>query len=251
MPKTTSFLDKLRKQIAESGQSKKGFWFVKDANKRRIRFIRGSDLEQAVTIIWHSKWVGQQAEVDSPCLKQYDKDCPFCGVEGVNTREKHCWTVYDYEAGERQIFMYPANRNSPVAHLAANYEEWNTLCDRDIVVKRTGKGTDTVYSIIGNAPSKFRVEGIKALSEAKILELVWKAFGQGSLDDYEDLDESADDDEEEEEYDEEEEETEEETEDDEEYDDEEETELPVKAKKKTVAKKVAEPAKKTAGRRRS
>ena len=248
MPKQGSaFLARLRKQIEQSGKSKKGFWFVKEGQKRRIRFAPGSDLEQGIVIPWHAKWVGNRSEVDSPCLSLYGKDCPFCDQEGVSTRERYAWTIYDYESGERQVFMFGANRSTPVPHLAANYEEWTTLLTRDVVVKRTGKGTDTVYSVIGNSESKFRVAGVKAFSEAQILKMVWEAFGQGSLDNY--PDEGADDEEYEdsdEELDDETEDDDEDTDDDDYEDDDEEEELPAK---KSKSKATLPKFKKAAGRR--
>lgn len=246
MPAENDFLAKLKKKIAESGQSKKGIWYVKEGQKKRVRFL--TQLTKGKEIVWHSKWVGQKSEVDTPCLAQYGKDCPFCGVDGVSERERFAWTVYDYEEKQRQIFLFYANRNSPVMHLAPFYEQWGTITDRDLVIQRTGKGVDTVYTIIPNGPSDFLPKGVKRFTTDELLELVWKAFGQGSLDDYSD---EGEEEEEEEEYEDEDiEEGEEGDTDDEDYedDDEEEEELPrkpVKAKAKVPAK----PARKATGRR--
>jgi hypothetical protein len=220
-------ISKLKKNIAESGRSKKGFWYVKADDKRRVRFVKGSNLEQAYTIPWHSKWEGQRNIVDSPCLRVYGKDCPYCDQEEVKTVEKFAWTVYDYLAKEKQILLAAANRASPVPHLVANWEEWGTITDRDITIKRTGAGKDTTYTVIGDGPKKFMVEGIKPYSEDKILDMVWKAFGTGELDQYSDADESESEEEEEDEYEEEEDETD---------DEEEEEELPPKRKSKPTTK---------------
>lgn len=246
MAKPGTFLAKLRRQIAASGQSKKGFWFVKEGTKRRVRFLRGSDLEDGITIPWHSKWEGQNSVVDCPCLTPYGKDCPFCGQEEVKLRERFAWSVYDYEQKQVQIFLFYANRNSPITHLAASYEEWGTITDRDLTVARNGTGTDTTYSIIAGTPSKFRFEA-KPLSERKVLELTWKAYGQGSLDDYPDEGEELEDEEDIDES-----EEEEELEDDEDFEEseEEEEELPRKPVK-AKAKSVAAPVRKAAmGKRR-
>lgn len=250
MAKPGSFLTKLKKQIAAAGQSKKGFWYVKEGSKRRLRFLRGSDLEQGVTIPWHSKWEGQRNVVDSPCLSLYGKQCPFCDMadDGVKLRERFGWSVYDYEQKEVQVFLFFANRNSPITHLATCYEEWGTIIDRDLTIARNGQGTDTTYTVMSGNPSKFRFEA-NAIRERKMLDMVWKAFGQGSLDDYPD---EGEEEEEEEEYDEEEEEQEddEEYEDDEDTDEDDEEELPRKSAK-TKRKVVTAPVKKkTVSKRR-
>lgn len=255
MAKPDSFLAKLKKQIAASGQSKKGFWYVKEGQKRRIRFIKGgpkdkgTDLEKGITIPWHSKWEGSRAVVDSPCLSQYGKDCPFCGVEDVKLRERFAWTIYDYESKEAQIFLFYANRNSPITHLAASYDEWGTVCDRDLTIARNGTGTDTTYTIIAGTPSKFRF-AVNPFSVAKILDMTWKAFGTGKLDEYPDEGSEDSDEEDYEEEDETEDDSDEEEEAEEDYEDdddeEEEVELPRKRAVKAVPAK--KPIKKVRGR---
>jgi hypothetical protein len=231
MAKAGSFLQRLRQQIAASGQSKKGIWFVKPNQKRRIRFLKNQDLEQGITIPWHSKWEGNRSVVDSPCLEAYGKGCPFCGVEDVRIRDRFAWTIYDYEQKQRQIFLFYANRNSPIPHLASVYEEYNTLTDRDLVIQKTGEGTDGVFTVLPGSPSKFRVEGIRPWSVAKILDMVWKAFGQGDLEDYneESEDEESDDDEYDEESD------DDENDDSDDDDSEEDEELPRKPVRRVAA----------------
>lgn len=257
MAKQGSFIQKLKQQIAQSGQSKKGFWFVKEGSKRRIRFLKGTpkdvgtDLEKGVTIPWHSKWEGQKNVVDSPCLSLYGKQCPFCDMEEVKVRERFAWSIYDYEAKEVQIFLFYANRNSPITHLATCYEEWGTIVDRDLTIARNGSGTDTTYTVMPGSPSKFRFDA-SPFRERKILDMVWKAFGQGDLEDYPD---EGEDDTEEEDYEEEEEELEEEEdyeEEEEDYeDDDEEEELPRRSVKKVAKKATPVVAKKkVAGKRR-
>lgn len=250
------FLERLKQQIAQSGQSKKGFWFVKAGQKRRIRFIKGgkdqpgTDLETGITIPWHSKWEGNRSTVDTPCLEAYGKGCPFCGVEDVRLRDRFAWSIYDYETKERQVFLFFANRNSPIPHLASCYEEYGTIVDRDMVIQKTGEGTDGVFTILPGTPSKFRIEGIKPFSKKQILEMVWKAYGQGKLEDYDEEDEDEYD---VDEYDDEDDEDDEDEDSDDEYedDDEDEEELPRKPVKKPVAKAKSVPAKKkVVGRRR-
>lgn len=250
-PKENSFLKRLKEQVAQSGQSKSGFWFVKSGQKRRLRFIKGQDLVDGITIPWHSKWEGNRSTIDCPCLESYGKGCPFCGVDDVRLRDRFAWTIYDYESKKRQIFLFYANRNSPIPHLASCYEEYGTLCDRDLVVQKTGEGTDGVFTILPGTPSRFRVEGIRPYSQAKTLEMVWKAYGQGDLDDYSEEEETEEEDEDiDDEIDDEEEEDYEE----EDYEDEEEDEeLPRKPVKKKVApaplaRKPAKPLKKMRGR---
>lgn len=250
--KPGSMFAKVKASIARSSQGQKGVFYVKDGEKKKIRFLQ--DFEEGVQIIWHSKWVGDKAELDTPCLQFWGKECPFCGADEVKTSEKYAWQVYDYQAKEVRVFCYKANNFSPVPQLAETAQTFNTLLNRDLQVSRMGSSSKTSYSVIALDPTRFRMDGVRVLSEKKFLALLAAAFVTGDLDDYPDAEED-DDAEEEEEEDEELEDDEEVDEDDdseddeddddsdneEEYedDDEEEEEEPPKRKPVKTVKKAA------------
>lgn len=182
MAKPNSLLQQIKDRIANAGKSRKSMFYVKDGQKRRIRFL--TDFEEGVRITFHDKF----GEVNTPCLKQYGKECEFCEVEGLRTRDLFAWSVYDYEAKEVRVFMYAANAFSPVLQIVEYFESLGTLLDQDFVISRRGQGTDTSYVAMGQAPKKFKIAA-KPFSKKKLMALVWDANGPGALDDYDDYDE--------------------------------------------------------------
>lgn len=247
--KPGSMFAKIKQSIARSSQGRKGVFYVKDGEKKKIRFLQ--DFEEGRQIIWHSKWVGDKAELDTPCLRFWGKECPFCGADEVRTGEQYAWQVYDYQAKELRIFCYKANNYSPIPQLAEIAQTFNTLLNRDLQVSRMGTGSKTSYSVITLDPTRFRITDVKALSEKKFLALLAAAFVTGDLDDYPDAEEDDEPEEEDEELedddeeydDDEEEETDDDSDDDDEEEEEEEEEerprrKPVKAAAKATAKKV-------------
>lgn len=250
MAKQGSLLQQIKDRIANAGKSRKSMFFVKDGQKRRVRFL--TDFEEGVRVTFHDKY----QEVNTPCLKQYGKSCEFCGVEGLRTRDQFAWSVYDYEAKEVRVLMYAPNAFSPVVQLVEYYETEGTLLDHDFVIARRGSGTDTSYAVMGQPNKKFKIAA-KPFGKKKLMQLIWDANGPGSLEDFDELDEEdeeeaprkkrkkpvdddddfEEDEEEEELDDDDEDDSDEEDEDSDDEDDDEEEELP--RRRKPVAKKPA------------
>ena len=225
-------LAQIKRDIETSNNARKGNFYIKKDQRRRVRFLSDfEDKEHMLSLDWHSKWEGNRAEVDIPCLKAWAKDCPFCGESEIRTRTKYVWQVWDYESKSRQIFCYFANRNSPVPHLASLYESYGTLLEQDFTIHKQGEGTNTTFTIATGKPTEFRGNP-RVMNQAKLLASVWEAFGTGSLDDYSDANDIEEEDTDEYEDDEE----VEDTDDTEEYEEEEEEPTPVRRKQNTAVK---------------
>lgn len=231
-------LSDIKKAVETSGKARKGMWFVKEGNRRRVRFLQ--DFEKATTIPWHQLFKDGTYQVNTPCLELYGKVCPFCENSDLKNAPMYAWTVWDYEAKERQVFMFKVSRASPIPHLVEVYETKGTLLGRDLLVAKKGQKQDTVYIVSTEDPSKSEISA-KPFKHDELIKLIWDANGTGSLKkDYEDADEEEEDEEEEdiEEEDEEELDEEEESEDDDEEEEEEPEPVRKKAKPKTKAKPV-------------
>jgi len=224
---TGSLLDQIKERIANAGKSRKHIFFVKDGQKRRVRFL--TDMENGLKVTFHDKY----GEVNTPCLKQYGKACEFCGVEGLRTRDQFAWCIYDYEAKEVRILMHAPNAFSPIPQLIEYYETHGTLLDRDYTISRRGSGTDTSYAVIAGDKGKFRLQA-KPFSQKKMWALIWDANGPGSLEDFE---EDTGEEEEDEDFEDEEEEGLDEEDSEEEEEDEEEEELPRRRQKVTARRR--------------
>jgi len=175
MKKTAGLLEQLKRDIENSGKSKGKIFFVKAGSNARIRFL--SDADDYYLIQQHDRW---EPTLNVLCFKNFDEDadCPYCNRkdEGIRTRQMYCWSIWDYEAKEVKLFMYPANQCSPVPNVAAVYQEYGTITDRDYKITRSGTGKDTSYTLFPLDKGKMRNEKAKPLSEKAILKLLKEAY---------------------------------------------------------------------------
>lgn len=174
-------LDKIKADAQKSGGSKSKFFYVKDGDKRRFRFLQ--DMDDGMEITFHDSY---EANINVPCRELFGKNCPYCEEEGLRTRIQYAWSVWDYDANEVKIFMFPMNNCTPIGQVAAMYETYGTLLDRDFVVQRTGKQQNTSYTIIPMDKNKFRNEKAKPYSNKAFLELLDKAYPDEHANLYED-----------------------------------------------------------------
>lgn len=174
-------LSDIKKEISKSGTNKGKFLYLKDGAKIRVRFL--TDFEDGIDVSFHDSY---ELSVNVPCQERYGRECPYCDNEDIRTRNQYVWCVYDYESKEVKLLMYAINNCSPVGALAALYESYGTLLDRDYEIKRSGNGTNTTYSVIPMDKSVFRNKQAKALSEQAILKAIDKAYPCEGVDDEED-----------------------------------------------------------------
>lgn len=164
-------LDKIKADAAKSGQNKGKFVFFKEGEKKRIRFL--TDLEDGIEIEFHDNF---EAGINVPCQEAFGRHCQYCGEDGIRTRTQYAWSVWDYEAKEVKILMYPMNNCSPLGAIAAMYENYNTLLDRDFVVSVSGKAQNRTFSVVPMDKNKFRNDKAKPLSKSALLKIIDKAY---------------------------------------------------------------------------
>ncbi len=154
--KKKSVVDSIKDRIKNSqGQGpKEGIFYLKDGQKRRVRFI--SDMEEAESIVMHSLF-GSGGYFE-PCKKYFGIKCDKCKDDDKEKRDDtyYVWTVYDYESKKRCLFMYKATEKTPVPYMVEYYENNGTICDRDYTISRTGEKLATSYKIVPLDKSKFR-----------------------------------------------------------------------------------------------
>ncbi len=164
-------LDKIKSDAKKSGSSKGKFLFFKEGEKVRIRFLQ--DMEDGFEIIFHDNY---EAGICVPCRETFGKSCKYCDEDGLRTRSQYAWAVWDYEAKEVKILMYPMNNCSPLGAIAAMYENYGTLLDRDYVISVQGKQQNKTFSVVPMDKNKFRNEKAKPYSKQKFLEILDKAY---------------------------------------------------------------------------
>lgn len=171
-------LDDIKSDVKKVGTNKGKIMYFKEGTKVRIRFL--TDFEDGMAVPFHDSYA---EGINLPCQTVFGRDCEYCGEDGLRTRNQYIWSVYDIEAKEVKLLMFPVNSCSPVIQLSSFYEEYGTMLDRDYVIQKKGTGTNTTYSVIPQDKSKFRNAKVKALSESAILKILDKAFPNDNSED--------------------------------------------------------------------
>ena len=163
--------DKIKGDIQKSGTNRGKFLYLKEGDKIRVRFL--TDMEDGLEIVFHDSYA---LGVNVPCQEAFGRECKYCEDQDLRTRSQYVWSVYDYEAEEVKLLMAPVNQCSPVPQIAAVYESYGTLTDRDYEIKRQGKGQNTTYTVLPLEKKVFRNKKVKPLSEQSILKIIDKAY---------------------------------------------------------------------------
>lgn len=164
-------LDKIKNDAKKSGGSKGKLFYIREGEKKRIRFL--TDMSDGLDVTFHDNF---ELGINAPCQELYGRDCPYCDDDSVRTRSMYCWSVWDYDANEVKLFMYAVNNCSPVPGMVALFENYGTLTDRDYVIGVQGKQQNKTFSVIPQDKVKFRNDRAKPLSKKAILDILDKAF---------------------------------------------------------------------------
>jgi hypothetical protein len=165
-------LSKIKNDVKRSGSNKRKLIYFRDGSKLRVRFL--TDMDDGMEVKFHDNF---EAGINVPCQEVFGRNCPYCEDEdSVRTRSQYIWSVWNYEAKEVQLFMFPVNNCSPIPALMAMYETYGTLCDRDYVITQVGKQQNKTFSVVPMDKNKFRNDKAKAFSEKGILKILDKAF---------------------------------------------------------------------------
>lgn len=164
-------VDSIKRDAKKSGQNKGKFMYFREGTKIRVRFL--TDMDDGMEVTFHDNY---ERGINVPCQELFGRDCPYCDDDGVRTRSQYIWSVWDYEAKEVKLFMFPVNNCSPIPSLMAMYENYGTLCDRDYIISVTGKGTDKTFGVVPMDKVKFRNEKAKPFAEKAILKMLDKAW---------------------------------------------------------------------------
>lgn len=176
-------VDKIKADAKKSGSNKGKFIYFREGTKLRVRFLQ--DMDDGMEITFHDSY---EQGINVPCQEHFGRDCPYCDDDSVRTRSQYLWSVWNYEAKEVQLFMFPVNNCSPIPALMAMYENYGTICDRDYVISVSGKQTTKSYSVVPMDKVKFRNVKAKPYSEAQVLKMLDKAWPCDDVD-YDDDDE--------------------------------------------------------------
>lgn len=166
-----SIVNAIKEQVKKSGTNKSKFIYFKSGTKVRVRFL--VDMEDGHVFTFHDSF---ERSINLPCQELFGRECPYCGDEGLRTRDQYCWPVWDYDAKEVKLLMAPVNNCSPIPALVAMYDTYGTLLDRDYVITKQGAQQNTTFSVVPMDKVKFRNDKAKPLSESQILKLLDKAF---------------------------------------------------------------------------
>lgn len=176
-----NLIKEMKERIAKSGSSKKEIIYFTPDSVKRIRFL--TDLNDGIMIQFHSDFENHIFEV---CHDQEDhENCPLCRDE-VPIIEQYAWSVWDYDSNAVRIMCIKATGISPVPALIELYEEYGTLTDRDLKIKKIGKGTGGSFAVTPLDKSRFRNGNAKPFTEKQIREIFDKAYSSTVADEADD-----------------------------------------------------------------
>lgn len=167
----SNLIAKIKADAKKSGGSKKKFFYVRENEKHRVRFLQEFDTGEIAT--FHDSF---SEGVNVPCQKLFGRECDYCENDTLRTRDLYAWSVWDYDAAEVQILMYAVNNCSPLPALTDMYETYGTIMDRDYVISVHGKQKDKTFSVVPMDKVKFRNAKAKPFSHEKFLSLLDKAW---------------------------------------------------------------------------
>ena len=182
-------LNKIKNEAKKTGANKGKFLFVKEGEKKRVRFLQ--DLDDGMEIKFHDSY---ELGINQPCQEIFNRDCECCDDDSLRTRSQYAWCVWDYDAKEVKLFMFPMNNCSPIPAIVALMETYGTITDRDYVISVSGKQQNKSYSVIPMDKAKFRNEKAKPFSTKNIISIIDKAYPPtgGAKDDSDEEDEEKD-----------------------------------------------------------
>ena len=164
-------VDSIKRDAKKAGQNKSKFMYFREGIKIRVRFL--TDMDDGMEVTFHDSFANG---INVPCQEIFGRDCDYCEMEGLRTRSQYIWSVWDYEAKEVKLFMFPVNNCSPIPALMAMYENYGTLVDRDYIISVTGKAQNKTFTVIPMDKVKFRNDKAKPYSEKSILKMLDKAY---------------------------------------------------------------------------
>lgn len=171
-----NMLNKIKSKIAKSGGAQSKIFYIKADTKKRIRFL--TEMEEPIELLFHDSF---EEGINTPCLKHFGKQCPHCGDQDMRHRELFGWAVYDYDDSEVKIILWAANNFSPLPQALDYYEEYGTIRDRDYLLKRSGSGLNTTYTLMPKAKKKFKKK-VDTPNETEMMKIIGKANGVLEID---------------------------------------------------------------------
>lgn len=168
-------LDKIKADAAASGSNRSKIMYFPSGTKKRVRFL--SEIEDGTEVKLHTRW---EPALKVVCREHFNKPCEFCEEaeedDTIKTRSFYAFSIWDYDDEKVKIFFYAVNRCSPLPGLVSFYETYGTICDRDYVITKQGKGFDQTWSIVPMDKVKFRNTKAKPYSDKAIFKILTQAF---------------------------------------------------------------------------
>lgn len=164
-----SIVDSIRKSLNESSQqggATEEFILAKDSEKL-VRFF--TEFTDAIGIVMHDKFENLYPQ---PCLKYYDKPCPFCNAPGFRTTTQYAFTLWDYERQEKRLGLWKATTASPLEDILDAFDDNDTILDRDFKLKRQGQGTKGRWKAKPQAQEPFKGAVIQPFTKEKVFEIL-------------------------------------------------------------------------------
>lgn len=166
-------VDDIRAESKRQGGNKKKIFYMRDGDKKMVRFL--TDFDDGLKVKFHNSY---ELKVNCPCREEYGERCGLCGIEDERMKDtyRYVWSIYDHDSKAVELLVEAVSRCSPIPQLTAIYDDnGETLLNRDIVMRVSGKQIDKTYTCIPQDKKKFRGTE-KPYSKSSVLKILDQAF---------------------------------------------------------------------------
>ena len=162
----------IKTQAKKSANNLQKVLYFKDGTQHRVRFLE--DGEDGMQIVTHRNF---DKGINTICVADLlDEECEYCDSSDISTRSEYVYCVYCTESKEVKLLIGAANKWSPIPQLAAMYDSYGTLTDRDYVITQNGSKQNKSFSVVPMDKSKLRNKKAKPFSEKAKINILLKAF---------------------------------------------------------------------------
>lgn len=149
-----NILDMMKQEEQKSNFAERMSDIFRVTESSRIRFL--TDFTDGTGLYWHKNFDDQ---VDGPCYKQFDLDCPHCQADEKKTRRNtpvYAFAVYDYDRDRPLVLHGRDHEKTIVGKVKVYWAKKKTLHGRDFYVDKTGEKMSTIYGVVADDPSEFQ-----------------------------------------------------------------------------------------------
>lgn len=160
VPTETGSLSSLKKRLKKASGGGSGIAFIPKNGSRTVRFM-----DEPEDFIGYQEHWDDTIRKSYPCIGEAN-DCPGCLADKRRTSRN---VVNALDVDKKQVIALQLP-TTVVNKLVNRFDRYQTICDRDYEISKSGEGLDTDYDIESDTPRKRDMKRYKKLDIPALLE---------------------------------------------------------------------------------